>query len=76
MPNKRDPNKAFMGIYVDRKTKEYFKKVLADNGTTITEFFYAKMLEIIERKTDDIIQKLQEADGRTVKGRAKNRARG
>lgn len=71
MPNKRDPNKAYIGVFIDRDAKQLVMQILKDRGTNLTEFFYAKILELLESREDEIIKKLQEADGRTTKGRIK-----
>ena len=76
MANKRDPNKAFVGVYIDRKAKALVQKILAEKGSNLTEFFYSKILELIETKEDEILEKLKESDGRTAKGRAKRAKNG
>lgn len=75
MANKRDPDKAFVGVYIDKNAKALVQKILAEKGSNLTEFFYAKILELLEKKEDEIIEKLKEADGRTAKGRAKRAKR-
>lgn len=73
--NKRDPEKAFVGVYIDKKAKALVKKILAEKGSNLTEFFYAKILELLETKEDEIIAKLKEADGRTSEGKIKRAKR-
>lgn len=76
MANKRDPNKAFVGVYIDKKAKALVQKILAEKGSNLTEFFYSKILELIETREDEILKKLKESDGRTAKGRAKRAKNG
>lgn len=73
MPNKRDPNKTYIGIFIDKDIKERLQKILKKQGSTITEYFYIKTLELLENEKNEIIEKLREFDGRTSKGKAKRR---
>jgi hypothetical protein len=71
MPNKRDPNKAMVGVYIDREAKEMVMEILREKGSNLSEFFYAKILELLETKADAILEKIHENDGRTKAGKLK-----
>ena len=71
MANKRDPNKAYIGVFIDKNAKELVMKILNEQGSNLTEFFYAKILELLESREDEIIKKLKESDGRRTNGRTK-----
>ena len=73
MPNKRNPNKTLVGVYVDKQAKLLAQKILREKDSNLTEFVYAKILELIESREDKIIEKLKESDGRTVMGRKKTK---
>lgn len=75
MPNKRDPNKAYIGVFIDKNDKKRLQTMLAEDGMTLTEFFYYSILNYIEEKQDEIKRKLKEADGRTVEGKIKRNGR-
>ena len=75
MPNKRDPDKAFIGVYIDKTAKILVMKILKERGSNLTEFFYKKILELLESREDEIIKKLHENDGRTKEGKAKRARR-
>ena len=71
MPNKRDPNKVMVGVYIDRESKKMVMEILKEKGSNLTEFFYAKILELLETKADAILDKIHENDGRTKAGKIK-----
>jgi hypothetical protein len=71
MPNKRDPNKVMVGVYIDRESKEMVMEILREKGSNLSEFFYAKILELLETKADAILEKIHENDGRTKAGKLK-----
>lgn len=71
MPNQRNPNKTFVGVYIDKKAKLLAQKILRERDSNLTEFVYAKILELIESREDKIIERLKESDGRTAIGRKK-----
>lgn len=71
MPNKRDPNKAMVGVYIDRDAKKMVMEILREKGSNLSEFFYAKILELLETKADAILEKIHENDGRTKAGKLK-----
>lgn len=71
MPNKRDPNKVMIGVYIDREVKAYLMEILKEKGSNLTEFFYAKILELLKTKADAILEKIHENDGRTRAGKLK-----
>lgn len=71
MPSKRDPNKAMVGVYIDRKAKKMVMEILREKGSNLSEFFYAKILELLETKADAILEKIHENDGRTKAGKLK-----
>jgi hypothetical protein len=71
MPNKRDPNKVMVGVYIDRESKEMVMELLREKGSNLSEFFYVKILELLETKADAILEKIHENDGRTKAGKRK-----
>lgn len=71
MPNKRDPNKVMVGVYIDREMKKLAMEILREKGSNLSEFFYAKILELLETKADAILEKIHENDGRTKAGKLK-----
>ena len=71
MPNKRSPNKVYIGIFIDKDIKGRLQEILKKQGSTITEYFYIKALELLENDKNEIIEKLREFDGRTTQGKAK-----
>lgn len=76
MPNKRDPNKVSIGIYIDREVRDLLKELLAEKGITLTEFIYAKCLEFLDKEEDEIIDELKKFDGRRKEAKAKKNKKG
>ena len=74
MPNKRDPNKISIGIYIDRDTLDAVKEVLASHGITMTDFIIAQFYKLLKKEEDEILKKLELRDGRTKKSREGKKA--
>ena len=64
MPNKRDPNKVSIGIYIDRDTRDAVKEVLASHGITMTDFIVAQFYKLLKKEEDEILKKLELRGGR------------
>ena len=73
MPNKRDPNKVMVGVYIDREAKEMVMEILREKGSNLSEFFCVKILELLGTKADEIIDKIHANDGRTRAGKQRMR---
>ena len=71
MPNKRDPNKIGITIFVDKKVKEVAKEILHSYGMGITEYLLVALLDLIHNDKNEKLKILNEADGRTKKGKAR-----
>lgn len=46
-------------------------EILREKGSNLSEFFYAKILELLGTKADEIIDKIHANDGRTKAGKLK-----
>lgn len=64
MPNKRDPNKVSIGIYIDRDTRDLVKEILAEKGLTLTDYIYAQLLKLLNKEENEIVDVLEKFDGR------------
>jgi len=64
MPNKRDPNKVSIGIYIDRDTRDLVKEILAEKGLTLTDYIYAQLLKLLNKEENEIVNVLEKFDGR------------
>ena len=64
MPNKRDPNKVSIGIYIDRDTRDLVKEILAEKGLTLTDYLYAQLLKLLNKEENEIVDVLEKFDGR------------
>ena len=73
MPNKRDPNKAFVGFFINKNEKKQAMDILQANGSNLSEFFCVKILELLGTKADEIIDKIHANDGRTRAGKQRMR---
>lgn len=71
MPNKRDPNKTGITIFVDKNVKEVAKEILDSYGMSITEYLLVSLLELIHNDKNEKLKILNETDGRTKKGKAR-----
>ena len=75
MPNKRDPNKVSIGVYVDREVRDLIKEILEDKGVTLTDFIYAQFLKLLNKEEDELIKAIKKHDGRTKAGKAKKNSK-
>lgn len=64
MPNKRDPDKVSIGIYIDRDTRDLVKEILKEKGLTLTDYIYAQLLKLLKKENDEITIALEKFDGR------------
>jgi antitoxin component of RelBE/YafQ-DinJ toxin-antitoxin module len=64
MPNKRDPNKVSIGIYIDRDTRDLVKEILNEKGLTLTDYIHIQLLKLLKKEEDDIIKTIEKSDGR------------
>jgi antitoxin component of RelBE/YafQ-DinJ toxin-antitoxin module len=64
MPNKRDPNKVSIGIYIDRDTRDLVKEILNEKGLTLTDYIHIQLLKLLKKEEDDIIKTIKKSDGR------------
>lgn len=62
MPNKRDPNKVSVGVYIDREIRDMVREALAKKGLTLTEYVYAALLELLNGKADEFIKSYKERE--------------
>lgn len=59
MPNKRDPNKVMIGVYVDKDVRDTIKEILDTQKVTITDFIYAQFLKLIKKEEYELIEELK-----------------
>lgn len=70
MPNRRDPNKVMIGVYVDREVRDLMKEILEEKGVNITDFFYAQILKLLNKEENELIKAIKRRDGRTKEAKA------
>lgn len=70
MANQRDPNKVMIGIYIDREVRDEVKSILESQGVTLTDFIYAKFLQLLKKEENELIKEIKKRDGRTKEAKA------